>query len=62
MTKRYEVGDELLGERIAAQARKVTRRRLIHVTGPHRGTALKLIGSAYCVVELPLRSVRERGK
>lgn len=58
--KLYEEGDELLGERIAAEAREITKRKLIRLTGPHRGSALKLKGSAYCVIEMPLKSVREK--
>lgn len=63
MTPRlYEIGDELVGKRIAAQAREVTRYRLIHLTGSHKGTALKLKGSAYCVIEVPLKSVHQKSK
>lgn len=61
MTPRlYKEGDELLGERIAAQAREATPRRLIHLTGSHRGVAFKLKGSAYCVIEVPLVSVHQK--
>lgn len=63
MTPRlYKIGDELLGKRIAARAREVTRLRLIQLSGPHKGTALKLKGSAYCVIEVPLKSVHEKSK
>lgn len=58
--KLYEKGDELLGERIAAEAREITKRKLIRLTGSHRGSVLKLKGSAYCVIEIPLKSVREK--
>ena len=61
MTHRlYERGDELLGRQIAAQARKVTSQKLIHLTSKHEGVSLKLKGSAYCVIEVPLKSVHER--
>lgn len=56
----YEVGDALKGERIAVRARKIGR---IEVsarkgTSTHKIQTTKLTGSAYCVIERPLRAVR----
>lgn len=63
MTPRlYEIGDELVGKRIAAQVREVTRHRLIHLTGSHKGTALKPKGPAICVIEVPLESIHQKSK
>ena len=56
----HELGDALKAERIAVQARDIDKIRYGEGTHPHRIQFTKLRGSAYCVIELPLKSVRER--
>lgn len=55
----YEAGDALKDERIAVKARKIGRIEVSAKKGtsPHKIQATKLIGSAYCVIERPLRAV-----
>ena len=60
MTVHKKEGDALLGDRIAVKARRIGKTRLIEDTSAHRCQSTKLRGSAYCVIESPLRSVRER--
>jgi len=60
MKVHHELGDALKAERIAVQARDIDKIRYGEGTHPHRIQFTKLRGSAYCVIELPLKSVRER--
>jgi len=60
MAEYYNLGDALVAERIAVQARDIDKVRVGKGTHPHRIQFTKLRGSAYCVIELPLKSVRER--
>ena len=59
MTVHKERGDALGAERIAARARKFARIRVEQGSGAHRIQATTLTGYAYCVIEKPLRGVRE---
>jgi len=56
----YERGDALSAERIAVQARDIDRMRLIEGSSKHRIESTKLRNSAFCVIEVPLKSVREK--
>lgn len=56
----YNLGDSLRGERIAAQARKITNQKTIQLSSRHKGTFLSLKYSAFCVIEAPLKSVQKR--
>lgn len=58
--KLYEQGSELRGKKIVAQARKITPQEVIVLSSKHRGRRVKLKGSAYCVIDVPLLSVRQR--
>jgi len=60
MTVHKELGDALEAERIAARTRKFGRIRVEQGSGPHRIQATTLTGYAYCVIEKPLRGVRDR--
>ncbi len=60
MKTHYELGDALKADKIAVQARGIARIRVIEGSGRDRIQATKLEGSAFCVIELPLRSVREK--
>ena len=56
----YEAGDNLKADQIAVKARNIDKIRIIKDTSNHRAQATKLRGSAYCVIDLPYRSIRER--
>lgn len=59
----YSAGDALKGERIAVQAREID--KFIEVkpgSSSHRIQKTTLHGSAFCVIELPFKQVREREK
>ena len=56
----YELGDALKADRIAVQARDIDKVRLVEGSHRHRITSTTLRGSAFCVIELPLKSVVER--
>ncbi len=50
-----EAGDELRGDRILAEARKIGKPKVIIKTGRHRAIQVKLWENAYCVIEKKLR-------
>jgi hypothetical protein len=60
MTVHYENGDALKAERIAVQARDIDKVYIEQGSSSHRIQSTKLRGSAYCVIELPLKAVFER--
>jgi hypothetical protein len=62
VTKHYDQGDELLGERIAVQARNIDKIVIKQGSSRHRIQSTTLRGSAYCVIELPLISVQKISK
>jgi hypothetical protein len=62
LTKNYGLGDALLAERIAVQAREIDKVIVKQGSGSHKIQSTKLRGSAYCVIELPLRSVVKNKK
>jgi len=53
-------GDALRAKRIAVKARDIETPYIVRGSGKHRIQSTKLRGSAFCVIELPLKSVRER--
>lgn len=57
MTRLYKVGDALLAERIAVQARRIDKGPVVRGSSRHRIQTAKLRESAYCVIEKPLRAV-----
>jgi hypothetical protein len=56
----YERGDALRADRIAVQARDIDRIRVVEGSGSHRVQSTILRDSAFCIIELPLKSVREK--
>ena len=56
MTTLYGQGDALQAERIAVQARDIDRGMVKKGSHSHKVQSTKLRGSAYCVIELPLRT------
>ena len=57
MTIHYAAGDALRAERIAVQAREIDKVIIKKGSSSHRIQSTKLRGSAYSVIELPLRTV-----
>jgi hypothetical protein len=55
-------GDALLAERIAVQARDIAPIMVRKGSHPHKIQSTKLRGSAFCVIELPLKAVHEKLK
>ena len=60
MKVHYEPGDALKADRIAVQARDIDRIRVVEGSGKHRIQFTRLRNSAFCVIEVPLKSARER--
>lgn len=56
MTTYYTEGDALLAERVAVQARRIDKGPVTQASGRHKIQTAKLRGSAYCVIEKPLRT------
>ncbi len=56
MTIHYKEGEALLAERIAVQARRIDEGLVAQGSSSHRIKTAKLRGSAYCVIEKPLRT------
>ncbi len=60
MTVYEKHGDALRADRIAVEAREIDKPRYGEGSHRHKIQFTKLRGSAYCVIELPLKSVREK--
>lgn len=56
MTTLYKEGDALQAERIAVQARRIDKGPVAQDSSRHRIQTAKLRGSAYCVIQKPLRA------
>lgn len=58
MKEYYELGDALKADRIAVQARDIADIRYVEGGSHRHGIQFtKLRGSAYCVIELPLKAI-----
>ena len=55
-----EAGAALRAEKIAVQARKIDRPRVVEGSGRDKIQKTTLKGSAYCVVEIPLKWILEK--
>ncbi len=60
MKVHYELDDALKAERIAVQARDIDKVRYGEGTHAHKIQSTTLRGSAFCVMEVPLKAVLER--
>jgi hypothetical protein len=60
MTKLYGQNDSLLAERIAVQARTIDSIRVKHGSSAHKIQSTVLHGSAFCVIEIPLKSAKNK--
>ena len=56
----YELGDALRADRIAVEARDIDKVVIKEGSRSHRIQFTKLRDSAFCVIELPLKAVREK--
>jgi len=57
---RNKIGDAIRGEKISVRARTIDKPRIITGSGRDRIQATTLRGSAYCVVNLPVKWVLEK--
>ena len=57
MPEYRKLGDSLRGDKIVASARRVGTMRVAHRTSKHKGTIVDLRDNAYCVIEVPLKSI-----
>lgn len=55
-----EVGDALRAEKIAVQARTIDGSRVVEGSGRDKIQKTNLRGSAYCVIEIPLKWILEK--
>ena len=53
----YEIGDTLRGDRIAVEALEIDNVRYAKGSHRHKIQFTKLRRSAYCVIEMPLKSL-----
>ena len=60
MTTHYTQGEALKAERIAVEARDIAPIMVKRGSHPHKIQSTKLRGSAYCVIEQPLRAVQNK--
>ena len=56
----HEVGDALRAEKIVVQARTIDRSRVVEGSGRDKIQKTTLRGSAYCVIEIPLKWILEK--
>jgi hypothetical protein len=52
----FESGDGLRGDRIAINARRLSRPQVIALSGRHEAQAITARDNVYCVIEMPLRA------
>jgi len=62
MPEYRSLGDALRGDRIAVQARSIDRVTVIKRTHRHRGQRATLRDNAFCIIEVPLKSVFDHKK
>jgi len=55
-----EKGDALKADKIVAQARRIDPTTIQSRTGKHKGQFMTLRDNAYCVIDIPLKSVLEK--
>ena len=56
------VGDALRAEKIAVQARTIDRPRVVEGSSRDKIQKTTLRGSAYCVIEIPLKWILEKNE
>jgi hypothetical protein len=54
----YKVGDCIRGEKVTAQARRVSRVEVVAGTSTHKIQQIKLEGSVLCIVDRPLNYIK----
>lgn len=57
MPEYRNLGDALRGDRIAVQARQISKVTVMRRTHRHQGQFAILRDNAYCIIEIPLKSV-----
>ena len=56
MTTLFESGDVLRGERIAINARRLSKPVVVATSGRHQAQHIVARDNVYCVIEMPLRA------
>lgn len=52
----FEAGDALRADRVAINARRLSRPRVIARTGRHQAQSIVARDTVYCVIEVPLKA------
>lgn len=52
----FDVGDAIRGDRVAINARRLSRIQVIARSGRHEAQAITARDNVHCVIELPLRA------
>ena len=47
--------DSISGEKIIAQARKISSPRVVNRTGDHKGQMIELKDNAFCIIDTPFK-------
>ena len=58
MTQLFELGDSIKGDRLVAEARKLSKPKLIAKSGRHQAQQIVLWENAICMIEKKLRFVK----
>ena len=53
-------GDALRAEKVIAKARRVSKPKVIMLSGRHQGQQVTLTDSVYCVIGIPLRAIQHK--
>jgi hypothetical protein len=54
------VGDALRAEKVIAKARRISKPKVIMLSGRHQGQQVTLTDSVYCVIDIPLRAIQHK--
>ena len=56
----YDQGDAIKGEKIIAKGRRFSDPKAIEFSSRHHGTQYTITRGGFCVIDRPVKSVRER--
>lgn len=58
----FNIGDCIRGEKVTAQARRVSRIEVVAGTSTHKIQQIRLEGSVLCIVDRPLNYLKDIGQ
>ena len=61
MTTLLNVGDALRGDRVAINARRISKPQVIAASGRHSASEIVARDNVHCVIEMPLRARPKSG-